>query len=273
MCPLGAWSGRFGAPKELAGSYNWTMSKINQFHELLGGSRRAVVFTGAGVSTESGIPDFRGPGGLWTRIKPIDFQEFIGSDEVRQQSWRQWFEHGEGLREAKPNAGHYSIASLVSNGKVAAVITQNVDNLHQESGVPADQVIELHGNATYARCLDCGIPVEMDSIEQEFRDTSRVGPCSGCGGIVKSATISFGQMMPEEPMRRAEEETLACDLFIVLGSSLTVYPAAAFPTVAKQNGATLIIVNQQDTDIDTIADLVIHAGIGDTMKAVLQAGV
>ena len=153
-----------------------------------------------------------------------------------------------------------------------AVITQNVDNLHQDSGVPADQVIELHGNATYAKCLSCGSTMEMDSIEQEFRDTSRVGPCSGCGGIVKSATISFGQMMPEEPMRRAEEETLACDLFIVLGSSLTVYPAAAFPKVAKQNGATLIIVNQQATDMDSIADLVIHAGIGDTMKAVMQVG-
>ena len=191
---------------------------------------------------------------------------------MRQQSWRQWFEHGKGLREATPNRGHFAIASLVKARKVAAVLTQNVDNLHQESGVPAGQVIELHGNATYAKCLDCGIPVGMDAIEQEFRDTGRVGQCNGCGGIVKSATISFGQMMPEEPMRRAEEETLACDLFIVLGSSLTVYPAAAFPKVAKQNGATLIIVNQQDTDIDTIADLVIHAGIGDTMKAVLQVG-
>jgi NAD-dependent deacetylase len=245
------------------------MSKINQFHELLAASLRAVVFTGAGISTESGIPDFRGPGGLWTRIKPIDFQEFIGSDEVRQQSWRQWFEHGKGLREATPNAGHFAIAKLVSNGKVAAVITQNVDNLHQESGVPAGQVIELHGNATYAKCLKCGRTMEMDSIEQELRDTSRVGPCSSCGGIVKSATISFGQMMPEEPMRRAEEESLACDLFIVLGSSLTVYPAAGFPGLASDNGAKLVIVNQQATDFDPVADLFIQAGIGETMEAVL----
>jgi NAD-dependent deacetylase len=244
------------------------MSKINQFHELLADSQRAVVFTGAGMSTESGIPDFRGPGGLWTRIKPIDFQEFMGSDVVRQRSWGQWFEHGKGLRDAKPNAGHFAIASLVNNGKVAAVITQNVDNLHQESGIPAGQVIELHGNATYAKCLDCGRRMEMESIEQEFRDTSRVGPCSSCGGIVKSATISFGQMMPEEPMRRAEEETLACDLFIVLGSSLTVYPAAGFPGLACDNGAKMIIVNQQATDMDSVADLVIHAGIGETMEAV-----
>jgi NAD-dependent deacetylase len=245
------------------------MSKINQFRGLLAASQRAVVFTGAGVSTESGIPDFRGPGGLWTRIKPIDFQEFIGSDEVRQQSWRQWFEHGKGLREARPNAGHFAVASLVDARKVAAVITQNVDNLHQASGVPADRVIELHGNATYAKCLDCGTTVEMDAIEQELCDTGRVGPCNSCGGIVKSATISFGQQMPEEPMRKAMEEALACDLFIVLGSSLTVYPAAGFPGMACDNGAKLIIVNQQDTDMDPAADLVIQAGIGDTMEAVL----
>jgi NAD-dependent deacetylase len=244
------------------------MSKINKFHELLAQSHRAVVFTGAGMSTESGIPDFRGPGGLWTRIKPIDFQEFIRSDAVRQQSWGQWFEHGKGLRDANPNDGHLAVASLVNNGKVSAVITQNVDNLHQESGVTADQVIELHGNATYAKCLDCGRTMEMDSIEQEYSDTGRVGPCSSCGGIVKSATISFGQMMPVEPMRRAEEETLACDLFIVLGSSLTVYPAASFPGLACDNGAKLIIVNQQATDMDPVADLVIHAGIGDTLEAV-----
>jgi NAD-dependent deacetylase len=245
------------------------MNKTKQFFDLLANSQRAVVFTGAGISTESGIPDFRGPGGLWTRMKPIDFQKFMGSDEVRQQSWRQWFEHGKGLREAKPNAGHFAIASLVNAGKVSAVITQNVDNLHQESGVPADQVIELHGNATYAKCLGCGITMEMGIIEQELCDTGRVGSCSGCGGIVKSATISFGQQMPEEPMWRAQEETLACDLFVVLGSSLTVYPAAGFPVMACDNGAKLVIVNQQDTDMDSIADLVIQAGIGDTMEAVL----
>ena len=160
------------------------MGKTKRFSELLADSRRAVVFTGAGISTESGIPDFRGPGGLWTRIKPIDFQEFIASDEVRQHSWRQWFEHGKGLREAKPNAGHFAIVSLVNVGKVSAVITQNVDNLHQDSGIPVDQVIELHGNATYAKCLNCGRAMEMDAIEQELRDTGRVGPCNGCGGIV-----------------------------------------------------------------------------------------
>ncbi len=248
---------------------DWTLSGIASFRALLAQSRRAVVFTGAGISTESGIPDFRGPGGLWTKIKPIEFQDFVASDEVRQQSWRQWFEHGHGLLDAKPNRGHDAVAELVRQGTVSSVITQNVDNLHQASGVPPDKVIELHGNATYARCLDCSVRIEMDDIEREYRDTGRVGPCAQCGGIVKSATISFGQMMPAEPMQRSQEETLACDLFVVLGSSLTVYPAAGFPELARRNGAGLVIVNHQATDLDPLADLVIHEGIGDTLAAVL----
>jgi len=247
------------------------MDSTERFRQLLAESRRAVVFTGAGISTESGIPDFRGPGGLWTRLKPIDFQEFLASEEARQRSWRQWFDRGGTMREAKPNSGHLAVAQLVADGSVAAVITQNVDNLHQDSGVPAAQVIELHGNATYAKCLDCGAIRGMADIEREFRDSGGVGPCARCGGIVKSATISFGQMMPEEPMQRAQEETLACDLFIVLGSSLTVYPAAGFPHLARRNGAALVIVNQQPTDLDGTADLVIHAGIGATLQAVLGA--
>lgn len=243
--------------------------EIEQFCELLKQSRRAVVFTGAGISTESGIPDFRGPGGLWTRFKPIDYQDFIRSEAVRQESWQRWFEHGRGWLEAKPNQGHLAIARLVAEGKVAAVITQNVDNLHQQAGTPAAQVIELHGNATYAKCLQCGSRIEMESIEREFDETGSVGACAGCGGIVKSATISFGEMMPEQAMLRAEEETLACDLFIVLGSSLTVYPAAGFPGLARENGARLVIVNREPTDMDILADLVIHSGIGATITAVL----
>lgn len=243
--------------------------ELIQFRDLLQNSQRTVVFTGAGISTESGIPDFRGPDGLWKKIKPIEFQEFISSEAVRRQTWQRWFEHGRGLLEAKPNSGHHVIASLVDSGKVTAVITQNIDNLHQISGIPSDQIIELHGNASYAKCLNCGKRVEMDTVSSEFSGTGQVGPCTDCGGIIKSATISFGQMMPEEPMRRAEQETLACDLFIVLGSSLTVYPAAGFPAMAYENGSKLVIVNQQPTEMDTIADVVIHAGIGDTLQAVL----
>ena len=240
-----------------------------QFSELLAVSSRAVVFTGAGISTESGIPDFRGPNGLWKKMKPVDFGDFIASDEVRQRSWQQWFERGKDFMQAQPNSGHHAVARLVAEGKVSAVITQNVDNLHQDSGVPAAHVIELHGNATYARCLGCARRVEMADVEREFREQGRVGPCDACGGIVKSATISFGQAMPEEPMLRAEEETLACDLFIVLGSSLTVYPAAGFPALAYESGKPLVIVNEQETDLDRVADVVIHAGIGATMGAVV----
>ena len=244
-------------------------NEIDTFRALLNDCRRAVVFTGAGMSTESGIPDFRGPNGLWTKIKPIDFQEFVRSEEVRRESWRRWFEHGQVLLNAEPNAGHIAIADLVHRGRVTAVITQNVDNLHQASGIPVHQVVELHGNASYAKCLGCGKVVTLEQIEADYRQSGTVGPCSACGGIVKTATISFGQMMPEEPMRRAEEETLACDLFIVLGSSLTVYPAAGFPMLAQQHGAKLVIVNQQPTDLDSVAEVVIHAGIGDTLQAVL----
>jgi NAD-dependent deacetylase len=238
--------------------------------ELLRASRRAVVFSGAGISTESGIPDFRGPGGLWTRIKPTLFQDFVSSEAVRQQTWQRWFEHGRGMLQAQPNAGHVAVAGLVRRGKVSAVITQNVDNLHQDSGIADPHIIELHGNATYAKCLDCGIRVEMADLEREFAKAGSVGPCRNCGGIIKSATISFGQMMPEEPMLKAETETLACDLFIVLGSSLTVYPAAGFPAMAVDNDARLVIVNQEPTDLDTAADLVIRSGIGATMQAAVE---
>ncbi len=239
---------------------------------LIDDCRRAVVFTGAGISTESGIPDFRGPNGLWKKIRPIDFQEFLRSEEVRQKSWRRWFEHGQGLLGAKPNAGHFAVAELVRQGRVSAVITQNVDNLHQYSGIASERVIELHGNATYAKCLDCAAVVTLEAVAAEYRQSGRVGPCTACGGIVKTATISFGQPMPEQPMRRAEQETLACDLFIVLGSSLTVYPAAGFPALAKQQGAKLVIVNQQPTELDAVADLVVHAGIGETLRRVVPSG-
>ena len=247
-------------------------AEIETLKTLIDECRRAVVFTGAGISTESGIPDFRGPNGLWTKIKPIDFQEFLRSDKVRQKSWRRWFEHGQDLLKAEPNTGHLAVAELVRRGKVSAVITQNVDNLHQHSGIDSERVIELHGNATYARCLDCEVVIALETVADEYRQSGRVGPCSACGGIVKTATISFGQAMPEEPMRRAEQETLACDLFIVLGSSLTVYPAAGFPALAKRQGARLVIVNQQPTELDAVADLVLHAAIGETLAHVVSVG-
>jgi NAD-dependent protein deacetylase/lipoamidase len=234
---------------------------------LIAASRRAVVFTGAGISTESGIPDFRSPGGVWSRMKPIYFDAFLSSEAERREAWRRAFANSSGWVGAKPNAGHRAVARLVAAGKVAAVITQNVDNLHQESGVPAERVIELHGNASYATCLACGLRHELETLKQSFLGRDEVPECRECGGLVKTATISFGQAMPAAAMRRAEEETLACDLFIVLGSSLLVFPAAGFPSLAKENGARLAIVNREPTGLDERADLALHEEIGPLLSA------
>jgi NAD-dependent deacetylase len=245
------------------------MTAIESFRSLLDASQRAVVFSGAGISTESGIPDFRSPGGVWTKMQPIYFDDFISSEDARKEAWRRRFSNTDGWNNAKPNRGHLAVAQLVERGTASSVITQNVDNLHQVSGVPEEKIIELHGNATYAKCLQCSVRFELATLEVEYRDKGTIGPCAQCGGIIKSATISFGQAMPEAAMRRAAVETQLCDLFIVLGSSLSVFPAADFPVQAKRNGARLVIVNRDPTDVDELADIVIHAGIGDTLSQAL----
>jgi NAD-dependent deacetylase len=239
-----------------------------QLRRFLDEARRTVVFTGAGMSTESGIPDFRSPGGIWTQNRPIDFREFVESRDARREAWRRRFGAGVVLDSAKPNSGHRVIAELVKRGRVDAVITQNIDGLHQASGVPDEKVIELHGNTTYAVCLSCEKRYELLEIRARFDETGEPPDCE-CGGFVKTATISFGQAMPVPAMRRAEAATLACDLFVVLGSSLVVYPAAAFPALAKERGARLVIVNRDPTDLDERADLVLRSEIGATLEAVL----
>ena len=238
---------------------------------LIADARRMVVFTGAGISTESGVPDFRSPGGVWSRMKPIYFQEFVASEEKRREAWTRAFTGKAGWVGARPNAGHFAVARLVAQGKVAAVVTQNVDNLHQDSGVPTDQIVELHGNASYARCLDCGERHELAELKDSFLTAGEVPGCRRCGGLVKTATISFGQPMPAGPMAQAEAATLACDLFLVLGSSLVVYPAAGFPLLAKRNGARLAIVNREPTELDAYADLVLHDEIGPALSAAVAA--
>jgi NAD-dependent deacetylase len=234
---------------------------------LIEGARRAVVFTGAGISTESGIPDFRSPGGIWTRMAPIDFADFLASEEARRETWRRRFAMEEMFRASAPNRGHRAVAELVRRGKAGAVVTQNIDGLHQASGIPAERVIELHGNTTWAHCLDCARRYELDAVRRTFERDGTAPLCADCGGFVKTATISFGQAMPEAAMRRAETETIACDLFIVAGSSLVVYPAAGFPELAKRYGAALVIVNREPTPLDPIADLVLHRAIGETLGA------
>ncbi len=237
---------------------------------LLEASKRMVAFTGAGISTESGIPDFRSPGGIWSTMSPIMFDDFVRSEQMRREAWRRKIAMDRDFRQAKPNRGHRALAGLVAAGRMSAIITQNVDGLHQASGIPDEQVIELHGNTTYAHCLDCARRFELDPIVAAFERDEQPPVCDSCGGLVKTATVSFGQAMPVEAMARAERETLACDLFIVLGSSLVVYPAAGFPLLAKRNGARLVIINREPTEQDEAADLVIHDGIGATLGAALD---
>ena len=200
-------------------------------------------------------------------MAPIDFADFLASEEARRETWRRRFAMEETFRAAAPNRGHRAVAELVRRGTAAAIVTQNIDGLHQASGIAADRVIELHGNTTYAHCLDCAERYELDALRVVFERDQNAPICEACGGWVKTATVSFGQAMPVVAMRRAEQETLAADLFIVAGSSLVVYPAAGFPELAKRNGATLVIVNREPTGLDTIADLVLNRSIGETLGA------
>jgi NAD-dependent deacetylase len=205
---------------------------------------------------------------VWTRQRPIEFADFMRSDEARRETWRRRFEMDATLGQARPNRGHRAVGELIRRGTAGAVITQNIDGLHQLSGVPDDKVIELHGNTTYAQCLDCGQRYEIADLRVDF-ERDRLVPHCACGGWVKTATVSFGQAMPTEAMQRAEHQTLRADLFIAIGSSLVVYPAAGFPEVAKRNGARLVILNLQATGLDEIADLVLHRPIGETLGAVV----
>jgi NAD-dependent deacetylase len=238
-----------------------------RLREMVQAAEVIVPFTGAGISTECGIPDFRSPGGIWTKYQPIPFDEFLASQEARNESWRRRFAMHDQLAAAQPGRGHRALASLYRAGKVPAVVTQNIDNLHQASGIAAEHVVELHGNTTYALCLDCAKRYELTWVRQRMEAGNGCAPdCIDCGGYIKTATISFGQAMPDSPMRRAEELTLSCDLFVSIGSSLVVWPAAGFPLLAKRNGARLIIINRKPTDFDDIADLVVHEDIGTVLE-------
>ena len=229
-------------------------------------ARHAVAFTGAGISTECGIPDFRSPGGLWTQNKPIPFDAFLAMKAARNEAWRRKFVLEEAFAGAKPGRGHRALAHLLAQGKLSGIITQNIDGLHQASGVPDDALIELHGNGTYATCLECGTRFELDWVRARFEASGRIAPdCPHCGGPVKAATISFGQAMPEGEMRRADTLTRQADLFIVIGSSLVVFPAAGFPLQAKDNGARLVIINREPTDFDELADLVVRGEFGEVL--------
>ena len=242
---------------------------VVRLRELIHESHHVMPFTGAGISTESGIPDFRSPGGLWTKTQPIPFDQFMASGNMRDEAWRRRFMMDDYFSKAKPGRGHLALASLYRTGKSPGVITQNIDNLHQASGVARDDVVELHGNTTFATCLNCGERYEVAWVKSRFDAAGGHAPDCSCGGFIKTATVSFGQAMPEAAMRRAQELTGDCDLFIVIGSSLVVWPAAGFPLQAKRNGAKLVIVNREPTEFDSMADLVVRQDIGDALMPLI----
>jgi NAD-dependent protein deacetylase/lipoamidase len=238
---------------------------LTHLRSLIDAARTVVPFTGAGISTECGIPDFRSPGGLWTKNQPIHFDEFIASQEKRDEAWRRRFAMDQHFSSARPGRGHLALASLYRGGKVRGVITQNIDNLHQASGIAPRDIVELHGNTTYATCLDCERRYELQWVRDKYAAGANCAPDCACGGYIKTATVSFGQAMPADAMARAEQLTNECDLFVAIGSSLVVWPAAGFPLMAKQNGAALVIINREPTDFDSIADLVVRGDIGDAL--------
>ncbi len=247
-------------------------AQVDRLTDLVHRSQRIVAFTGAGISTESGIPDFRSPGGVWTRYNPEDFTypDYLETHERRRKYWQFSREAYNGIRDAQPNAGHVALAALARKGKLRCVITQNIDGLHQMGGMPADRVIEIHGTSRWVGCLQCGSTFPRDEIQARLEAGEEVPDCVKCSGLLKPRSISFGQAMPERETALAFEEARACDLMLSIGSSLVVYPAAAVPQAAKEAGATLVIINMTATQMDHLADLVIRAKSGEVLPPLVE---
>ncbi len=247
------------------------MEETERLAQLILESKRIIVFTGAGVSTESGIPDFRSPGGIWSRYDPEDFtiQRFLSSRETRRTHWKMYAETGI-FTKAEPNPAHYATASLHHWGKLDCVITQNIDNLHQKAGVPDDRVLELHGNMQWVVCTGCRGRTPLPEVLQRVTDGAEAPDCPDCRGILKPDVVFFGEMLPEDTLARAVSRSQMCDLFIVIGSTLMVYPAAYMPTYALSGGAKLAIVNLTPTPLDHEAEVVIRGKAGEMMPAVME---
>ncbi len=237
-------------------------------HKIAKGGRN-IFFTGAGISTESGIPDFRSQGGIWDKYQPVYFDEFMSSEESRIEYWKGKAELYPNLEKAKPNAGHLAIARLNEMGLLESVITQNIDGLHQLSGLPDDKVIELHGNTTRVRCMSCR---ETSSMKASFDRIQKgeLAPICHCGGYLKPDTISFGQSMPITEMEEAANFANSCDFFCVVGSTLLVQPAAHMPVLAKKNDAFLSIINLSETPCDNICDVLIQQEAGIVLKEIVD---
>lgn len=231
-------------------------------------SKKAIAFTGAGVSTESGISDFRSPGGIWSRYQPVLYRDFLSSADARRQYWKMKKEGYYELKMAKPNDGHRALARLEETGKIIAVITQNIDGLHQDAG--SRRVLELHGTSRSCLCLGCNARFDPDIIQKQMEEGVEIPLCDRCGGLLKAATISFGQPLPADVLAEAFDLSMSTDLVLALGSSLEVEPAASFPLQAKNNQARLVIINNSETPLDRLADVVIHKPIGETMSQVAE---
>ena len=248
------------------------MSKVEEVAGLIVNAKRTIVFTGAGLSTESGIPDFRSPGGIWDRYNPEDFyfENFISSEASREKYWQMATEMYEPMKQARPNLAHLAIAEMERLGKLDSVITQNIDGLHMKAGNSPNRVIELHGTAMHVSCLHCQKRYDRELIQERIKEGVKAPACEDCGGPLKPATISFGQPMPERETQQAYHLSSLCDLFIVIGSSLVVHPAASMPLVAKRGGAKLVIINRDPTPYDDMADVLIHDQAGPTLDNILK---
>lgn len=236
--------------------------------QLVSQANDIVVLTGAGISTESGIPDFRSPGGMWEQFRIIEYGEYVASEPARIEDWRRRFYMKDQIGSVEPNAGHKVLAEWVRSGRCRHIITQNVDGLHQRSGVPGDRIIEIHGNATSASCMDCGHDQPLDRCRELFEETGASPKCDDCGGIIKTDIVMFGEQMPADKTETAFQVSGRCDLFIAIGTSLVVHPAASLPLAAKKAGAKLAILNRDPTELDRFADCVVNAEIGPTLSTV-----
>ena len=232
--------------------------------ELIQASNKTLVFVGAGLSTESGIPDFRSPGGVWDKYDPSDFyfQRIVSSESARERYWQMSTEFWDTMKDALPSRGHFAILKLEALGKLSGIVTQNIDNLHHKTGNAPENIIEIHGNAFTVSCLSCGKKYDRGVIQERLQSGVKVPYCDKCSGILKPDTVSFGQSMPEDKMAEAYRLAGECDLCIVLGSSLVVYPAAYIPMHAVEKSAKLMIINRDGTGLDSKADLVVRDSIG-----------
>lgn len=244
-----------------------SVSLVERASGLLRRAKKVAALTGAGISTESGIPDFRSPGGVWSKYRMVTLQEFLSSHEDRVEYWKRKKESYPAMASARPNPAHFALTEI-ERIKDFTLITQNIDGLHQKAG--SKNILELHGNEMWVACLSCGARTEREAIQKRLASGEEVPLCEKCGGFLKPATISFGQALPEEVLSRASSAATNCDLFLAIGSSLSVQPANMLPALAKKSGAALVIINLGETEMDALTDIKIDAKVSEVLPEMVQ---